>query len=158
MDDLIKLNRRIAAHWLGNLDADHEEYLRYTSVCLGQFPHRAAALAQVLARAKQEHHNCLPVAKLNRQYLRFARLAAKDVAAGKLEMLVRLGLTLEQTELLGSLTNDAVNRLAFGWDGAIIQFARHPFILGVALNVHAAQQHATAFVATRISSKTEMRS
>jgi hypothetical protein len=37
----------------------------------------------------QEHLNSLSVAKLNRQYLRFARLAAKDVAAGRFEMPIR---------------------------------------------------------------------
>ena len=156
MHDLIKLNRRIAAHWLGNLDAEQEVYLRYASACLAQFPHSVAALDEVLAREKQEHHNGLPVAKLNRQYLRFARLAAKDVAAGKLEMLVRLGLTLEQVRLLGSLSNEAVNRLAFGWQGEIIQFASHAFVRGAALDAHAAQHHATAFVATRLPAESEM--
>jgi hypothetical protein len=67
--------------------------LRYATVCLGQFTHSAAELTGVLACAMQGHVNSLSVAKLNRQYLRFARLAAKDVAAGKFEMLVRLGVT-----------------------------------------------------------------
>lgn len=152
MDDLIKLNRRIAAHWLGRLDADQEEYLSYASVCLGQFTHSNADLAEVLARSKQKHHNSLSVAKLNRQYLRFARLAAKDVAAGKLEMIIRLGVTLDQAEGLANLTNEAVNRLAFGWDnGPIIRFASQAFTRGAALHVRAAKHHATAFVATRFA-------
>lgn len=151
MDDLIQLNRRIADHWLGDLDADHEAYLSYASVCLGHFAYGAAELAEFLACSKRKHQNSLPVARLNRQYLRFARLAAKDVAAGKLEMLVRLGITLEQAEALGNLTNKAVNRLAFGWDGPIVRFASHAFNRGVALHVDAAQHHATAFVATRLA-------
>jgi len=151
MDDLIQLNRRIAKHWLGSLDAEHEEYLRYTTVCLGQFSHSAAELIRILACAKQEHLNALPVAKLNRQYLRFARLAAKDVAAGKFEMLIRLGITLEQGEILGNLTNLEVNRLAFGWSGPIIRFASQAIERGVALHLRAARHHATAFVATHLA-------
>src|SRR3970040_324079 len=73
MDDLIKLNHRIAAHWLGSLAAGQEAYLSYASVGLGQFTHSPAELAEVAARPKLQHHNCLPVAKLNRQYLRYAR-------------------------------------------------------------------------------------
>lgn len=150
MDDLIKLNRRIAAHWLGGLDTDQEEYLRYASVCLGQFIHSNVNLAEVLARSKQTHYNSLPVAKLNRQYLRFARLAAKDAAAGKLEMLVRLGITLDQAEALANLSNQQLNRLAFGWDeGPIIRFAKQAFVSGAALDVRVAKHHAAAFVATR---------
>lgn len=153
MVDLMKLNRRIAAHWLGSLDAEQEAYLSYLPVCLGQFTHSPAELAEVLARPNQQHHNSLPVAKLNRQYLRFARLAAKDVAAGKLDMLIRLGVTLEQAEVLGNLTNWAVNRLAFGWDGPIILCASQAFNRGVALHFSAAKHHATAFVATRFSAE-----
>lgn len=149
MDDLVQLNRRIAKHWLGSLDADQEEYLCYATVCLGQFTHCAAELTGVLACARQEHLNSLSVAKLNRQYLRFARLAAKDVAAGKFDMLIRLGITLEQAEVLGNLTNLALTRLAFGWNGPIMQFATPAFQRGVVLHVRAARQHATAFVAIR---------
>ena len=151
MDDLIKLNHRIAAHWLGSLDAGQEAYLSYASVCLGQFTHSPAELAEVAARPKLEHHNCLPVAKLNRQYLRYARLAAKDIAAGKLDMLIRLGITLEQAEVLGNLTNVALNRLAFGWDGPIVRFTGQAFERGAALHVRAAKYHATAFVATHLA-------
>ena len=146
MDDLVQLNRRIAKHWLGSLNGDQEAYLRYATVCLGQFTHSSAELSAFLACAKQEHLNSLSVAKLNRQYLRFARLAAKDVAAGKVEMLIRLGTTLEQGEVLGNLTNLALNRLAFGWNGPIIRFATSAFERGVALHVRAARYHATAFV------------
>ena len=150
MDDLTKLNRRIAAHWLGGLDIDQEEYLRYASVCLGQFIHSNVDLAEVLARPKQTHHNSLSVAKLNRQYLRFSRLAAKDAAAGKPEMLVRLGITLEQAEAMANLTNEEINWLAFGWnEGPIIRFAMQAFISGAALDARVAKHHAAAFVATR---------
>jgi hypothetical protein len=153
MDDLVTLNRRIADHWLGSLDADQEEYLSYAPVCLAQFTHGAAELAETATREKLAQHNPLPVAKLNRQYLRFARLAAKDVAAGKPDMIVKLGITLAQAEVLGSLTNKAVNRLAFGWNGPIIHFEADAFIRGAALNVRVAKQHAMAFVATRLTTE-----
>ena len=152
MNDLIKLNRRIALHWLGILDADQNAYLSYASVCIAQFTHHPAELSPVLTRLKLKHHNSLPVAKLNRQYLRFARLAAKDVAAGRIEMLVKLGLDLEQTEALANLTNEALNWLAFGWDeGPIIRFDTHTFVRGAALHARAAQYHALAYVATRLA-------
>ena len=150
MDDLIKLNQKIVLHWLGSLDAEQEAYLTYIPVCLGQFDHDRDDLAGVLARPKQSHHNSLSVARLNRQYLRFARLAAKDVAAGKLEMLIKLGITLDQAEVLANLSNEAVTRLAFGWEeGEIIRFERHAFVRGAAMRMQVARHHATALVATR---------
>ena len=150
MDDLLQLNRRIAKHWLGSLNPDEEEYLHYVTICLGQFIHSVAEITEFLTYAKRKHVNPLCVAKLNRQYLRFARLAAKDVAAGKFEMLLGLGVTLEHAVMLSSLTDIAVNRLAFGWNGPIIRFAVPAFQRGVALHARAARHHATAFVAIRL--------
>ena len=155
MDDLTKLNRTIAEHWLGRLSGDQEEYLRYTSICLGDFNHTTAEIAEFLARTKQGNYDPLRAAKLNRRYLSFARLAAKDVAAGKLEMLIKLGITLEQAEMLAKLTNGEVSRLAFVWDGPIIRFAGEAFTRGAALHVRAAKHHATAYVATRSSMKNQ---
>lgn len=154
MDDLEKLNRRIAAHWLGNLDADQEAYLGYASMCVGQLTHSASELVELLRGLKQKQFDALHVAKLNRRYLRFARLAAKDAAAGKLDMLVRLGITLEQAELLRNLTDDDLDRLAFGWERPIIRFASQAFGRGTALHVQAGKHHATAFVAAHSSART----
>ena len=151
MDDLIDLNRRIAEHWLGDLDADQEMYLSYVPVCLGELTQSAAELAHVLTRSQQKHRNALPVANLNRQYLNFARLAAKDAVAGKLDMLVRVGINLEQAKVLANLTNEKLERLAVGWDGPIIQFASHVFKRGAALDPRAAKIHATAFILTQFS-------
>lgn len=153
MDDLTKLNRTIAEHWLGRLTPDQEDYLRYTSVCLGQFHHGAAEIADFLARTKEGNYDPLRNAKLNRRYLNFARLASKDIAAGKVEMLIKLGITLEQAEMLAKLTNGEVSRLAFVWDGAIIRFAGQALTRGAALHARAAKHHATAFVATHSSTK-----
>ena len=155
MDDLTKLNRTIAEHWLGRLTAEQEDYLRYASVCLGEFHHSAAEIADFLARTKAGNYDPLRNAKLNRRYLNFARLAAKDIAAGKLEMLIKLGITLEQAEMLAKLTNGEVSRLAFVWDGAIIRFAGQALTRGAALHARAAKHHATAFVATHSSAKNQ---
>ena len=147
MDDLSELNRRIAEYWLGRLDARQEAYLRFVSVCLGELVPSAARLAQVLASATA---NPLPAARLNCRYLRFARLAAKEVAAGKPELLVKLGIDLEQAELLRHLTDDELDRLAFAWGGPIVQFAGETFQSGAALHERAAMYHAIAFIATRL--------
>ena len=45
-NDLEKLNRRIASHWLGNLDARQQTYLGYASTCLGLLQHSATELAE----------------------------------------------------------------------------------------------------------------
>ncbi len=145
MDDLQHLNRRIAEHWLGRLDARQEQYLAHIIVCLGELVPSAAELAALLAAGRA---NPLPVARLNRQYLRFARLAAKEVATGRPDLLVRLGLDLEQAALLGRLSDEEIDRLAFGWQGPIVRFAATTFTRGAALHERAAIQHAAAFVAT----------
>ena len=150
MKDLINLNRRIATHWLGTVDPEQEAYLNYAAVCLAPFPHSAADIVEFLAQSKCQHHNSLSVAKLNRQYLRFARLAAKDVASGRLEMLITLGINLEQAEVLANLTNEDVTRVAFGWDGPIVRFPSRIFTSGAALHARAAKHHAAAFVATAL--------
>src|SRR5262245_45348905 len=137
MGDLEKLNRCIAAHWLGNLDPDQEIYLCYASMCIGKLVHSASALAELLNDLKQKQLDRLHVGKLNRRYLRFARLAAKEAAAGQLDLLVRLGITVDQAELLRNLTDEDLDRLAFGWEGPIIQFASQAFDRGAALHVQA---------------------
>ena len=151
MVDLYKLNRKIALHWLGRLDSRHAEYLCHVPVCIGQFTHGPAELEAVLTRQTAPHHNSLGVAKLNRQYLRYARLAAKDAAAGKLDRLVRLGINLAQAEALSNLSNEAITRLAFGWEGLIMQFTAEAFTRGAALRNRAAEQHARAFVSIRFA-------
>ena len=153
MDDFEKLNRRIASHWVGNLDANQEAYLGYASTCVGLLPHSASELTERLQELRQKERDALEVAKLNRRYLRFARLAAKDGVGGNLDMLVRLGITLEQADLLRSLTDDDLDRLAFGWNGPIIRFANQAFDRGTALHTQAGKHHAAAFVAARLTSR-----
>jgi hypothetical protein len=145
LDDLHLLNRHIAEHWLGHLDGRQEQYLAHVSVCLGELVPSAGELAALLASGRA---NPLPVARLNRRYLRFARLAAKEVAAGRPELLVRLGIDLEQAALLRRLSDEEIDCLAFGWQGPIVRFAQDTFTRGATLHERAALHHAAAFVAT----------
>jgi hypothetical protein len=135
MNDLEKLNLHIAAHWLGRLDAGQEAYLGYASTCVGQLAYSATELAERLNGLKQKQQDSLHVATLNRCYLRFARLAAKDAAAGRIDMLIRLDITLDQAELLRNLTDEELDRLAYGWGSPIIRFASHAFERGVVLHL-----------------------
>ncbi len=151
MDDFEKLNRRIASHWLGSLDANQEAYLGYASTCVGLLPYSAGELAERLQGLRQKQRDSLRIAKLNRGYLRFARLAAKDAAAGKLDMLIRLGITLEQADLLRGLTDDDIDRLAFGWDGPIIRFANQAVGRGTVMHTQAGKHHAAALVTARLT-------
>ncbi len=151
MDDLENLNRQIARHWLGHLDAEQEAYLDYTSICLGNLTHSATEMARLLEGLKRESLNSLLVARLNRQYLRFARLAATEAAAGQPDMLVRLGITLEHADLLRALTDEEIDRMAFGWGGPIVQFSVQAFRRGVALHTQVGKHHAAGFVAARLT-------
>lgn len=152
MDDLVQLNRKIAEYWLGSLDAHQSTYLSYVPVCVGQLPHGADELSAVLTGLKRELRDQLRTVKLNRRYLAFARLVAKDALAGRPEMLVRLGITLEQARVLGSLTDQQVDELAFAWKGPIVFFASQAFRRGAGLRVRAAKHHATAFLSTHTQS------
>jgi hypothetical protein len=149
MDDLEKLNRSIAVYWLGNLGTAADDYVAYVSTCIGLLTHSAMELAERLKSLRQRNDDSLQVARLNHRYLRFARLAAKEVAAGRLDMLVRLGITLEQAKLLRELSDEDIDRLAFGWDGPIIRFVTEAFDRGAMLHIHAGRHHATGIVAAR---------
>ena len=148
MDDLLQLNQSIAEHWLGKLDASQEDSLRYTPVCLGRLPYSAGDIAKTLAASKLAHADKLRVLALNSRYLNYARLAGKDVAAGKLELLISLGIGIDQAHLFGKLTNDEVALLAHVWQGPIMQFPTDSFIRGTAMLPGAAKHHATAYIAT----------
>jgi len=50
-----------------------------------------------------------------------------------------------------AITDDDLDRLAFGWEGPIVQFASQAFGRGTALHVQAGRHHATAFVAARLT-------
>jgi hypothetical protein len=105
MDDLAKLNRSIAKHWLGSLKPNQRDYLNYASVCIGHLTHSTADIVAFLARTKGQNSDPLRNAKLNRRYLSFVRLASKDAAGGKVEMLIKLGISWEQAKLFANLTD-----------------------------------------------------
>lgn len=158
LDDLQKLNRTIAVYWVGNLNANQQAYLDNASTCVGLLLPSASEIAERLEVLRQNQHYRLKIGKLNRRYLRFARLGAKDAAAGKLDMLVRLGITLAQAKLLRDLTDDEVELLAFGWNHPIVGFASMAFERGTALHMHAGKHHATALVAANLSKRAHERS
>jgi hypothetical protein len=146
MHDLIQLNRRIARYSLGELDASQEAYLCYASACVARLARDASAFTAFLSAPAPKHENTPAVAELNRAYLNFARFAAKDVADGKLEMLLRLAITLREADILAALTNDEVQRIALGWPGLVIRFQSAALTHGLALHAAAARHHATAFI------------
>jgi len=125
--------------------------LSHTRVCVGQLPHAAEELSRSLTYLREESPRSIHFAELNRRYLQFARLAAKDAMADSPEMLVCLGITLPQAEFLRNLSDDDLDRLAFGWGNPIVRFTRRAFQRGVELDTLAGQQHATAFVTARPS-------
>ena len=146
MHDLIQLNRRIARYSLGELDANHEAYLCYASACVARLTRDASAFTAFLSGPVPRHENPPAIAELNRAYLNFARFAAKDVADGKLEMLLRLAITLREADILARLTNDEVQRISLGWPGLVIRFQSAALTHGLALHAAAARHHATAFI------------
>jgi hypothetical protein len=152
MDDLTALNRSIAEHWLGRLDADQEAYLGHAAVCIGELLYDAAGLAEALQAARQGREQALRVPALNRRYLNFARLAARDAAAGNAQMLLSLGITLEQAQWLGQLCDEDIALLALMLKEPLVRFASVAFCRGAALQSVAATHHAAALLATRASS------
>ena len=87
MDDFTALNRCIAEHWLGPLNADQQAYLEYATACLGQIAYDANDLAITLQSARQARDNALHVMELNRRFLTIARLAAMDALSSSASIL-----------------------------------------------------------------------
>ena len=158
LDDLQTLNRLIAVHWLGHLDPGEEAYLIHTRVCIGQLTHSATDLARLLDWLKQKRPSALAVGELNRRYLNYARLAAKDAVAGNPDTLVQLGITLRQAQWLSQLSDADVDRLAFDWGRPMVEITRRAFQRGADLHARARKEHAGAFVAARPSSHEAKRS
>jgi hypothetical protein len=108
--------------------------------------HSAAELTQLLERLKDATWNLYSVGELNRSYLTFARLAARDTGAGGIDMLVRLGITLKQAAILRNLSDDDLHRLAFGSAGPMVRFAAQAFQRGVRLRAQVGRHHASAMI------------
>ena len=146
--DLQQLNRWIASHWLGRLDAHQEAYLAHARICIGRFAHSTAELTLLLDHLK-ESASAFHIGELNRRYLAFVRLAAKEATAGRPDLLIPLGITLSQASWLGSLSDDDLDRLAFGIGAPMVRFARGVFQRGVALHARVGAQHAAALVSAQ---------
>ena len=157
MDDFTALNRCIAEHWLGPLNADQQAYIEYATACLGQIAYDANDLAITLQSARQARDNALHVMELNRRFLTIARLAAMDVSAGNPEMLIRLGITMELVEWLGKLSDEDIALLALTLRGPIVRFSTTAFSRGAGMQSLAGQHHATALIMTRTSTKSSGR-
>jgi len=151
IEDLKELNRRIATHWLGHVSQEQDAYLGFASVCVARMVHNATELRQILTRLKQEDWTLLTVGELNHRYLTFARLVARDSTIESIDLLVRLGITLRQAAFLRTLSDDDLERLAFGGTGPLIRFSSQAFRRGVTLHAQAGKHHATAFVAARLT-------
>ena len=146
IDDLQQLNRLIARHWVGCLNADQEAYLCYTGVCIARLAHSTAELTLLLDFLKQEDRSALHVGELNRRYLLFVREACIEANAERPDLLIRLGITLEQASWLRKLSNDDIDRLAFGCGAPMVRFAARAFQRGVSLHAYVGKQHAAALV------------
>ena len=79
---------------------------------------------------------------------------AREAVAGKQELLIKLGVTLEQAEVLCRLTDQELSGVAAGWNKPLVHFSKRIFSRGSGLSVRAAKHHATAFVATLTEAKT----
>ena len=146
IDDLQLLNRLIARHWLGRLDADQEAYLKHTRVCIARLAQSTAELTLLLDFLKEANPTALQLGELNRRYLLFVREACMEANTEHPDLLIRLGITLEQAGWLQKLSNDDIDRLAFGCGAPMIRFATRAFQRGVSLHAHVGRQHAAALV------------
>lgn len=143
------INHRLAEHWLGRLSPEQEDYLQHASVCFGDLTCSPGTLRRWLDRLRRSHPKAPQIAVLNREYLRFARLAAKDALAHRPDNLIRLGITIEQAQFLRDISDAEIEHLALGMRRPIVRFPVRAFQRGARLHRRASRLHAAAFVAAR---------
>lgn len=148
-DDLHATNRRLAEHCLGRLSSEQDDYLRHASVCFAQLPYSPKTLTRFIERLRRTHPHGPKIADLNRQYLRFARLAAKDALSNRPDVLIRLGVSIEQAIFLRDLSDDDIDHLVLGWKRLIVRFPVSAFRRGARLQQRVSRLHAESFVAAR---------
>ena len=148
-DNLRAMNRLLAEHWLGALGSDQADYVEHASVCFAQLSVSAATLKRRLKRFQRLDRSGPQVVELNRAYLHFARLAAKDALSDRPDMLVRLAMTLDQARFLCELTDEDIELMALGWNQPIVRFPRQAFRRGAQLHRLAGRLHAASFAAAR---------
>jgi hypothetical protein len=120
-DDLVELNTRMARFALGDVSEALSKYILLTSICIGELIPGTGELLAFLGASHPAKENPIDVIRLNQDYLSFARLLGKDVAAGRIEELMVLRVDYRQAELLASLTNSQIHALACYWPGPIIR-------------------------------------
>ncbi len=147
MDDLIELNMRMAQHQMGDLNEAHRAYLAYATSCLARMLPSASELKRIIVHPESSpiQENPLAIMSVNREYLNYARLVAKDIISGQTEKLVILGMDWEQVEVVAKLSNQQITRLALRWNGLIYKFAMEVVAQGARLHPAAARIHAAAF-------------
>jgi len=115
MDDLRMLNERILAH-LGVSGPVSEHILQYVTICLGKLKPGATELTGFIPGANK---NTLDVTSLNRTYLDFARLVARDIISGHYDGLLVLGVDMAQARALANLNSQQIINMALRWGGLI---------------------------------------
>ncbi|MDK9702365.1 MAG: flagellar transcriptional regulator FlhC [Sulfuritalea sp.] len=143
MDDLIELNRMLARLAWGRLSDAEETYLRHLPVCLGRIAPRADELRKFLNADPSGAENPLGIIQGNRAYLEYARLAGKDILAGKHVRLVETGFDWEDVQFLAQVTNLQIRTIAAQWNGAIYRFIGDKLKAGSALAHSVGKMHAT---------------
>ncbi len=145
MEDLIELNLRMAQHQMGELEEAQRTYLTYATSCLARLVPTSAEMKSILVADRMNHENPIAIVSINREYLNYARLVAKEIVSGQTEKLVILGMDWEQVELIAGMSNQQITRLAYHWKGLIYRFASDVVAQGARLHPAAARIHAAAF-------------
>lgn len=149
IDDLQDLNRLIAIHSLGTLNDSQSTYLGHAAICVGRLVQSAQSLKAILSALRSKPHGGIPVVELNRRYLQFARLAAKEAAAKHSEALLALGIAWDDGEFFAALSDQDIEALAFGLGTPIVRLMKRQLQRAAALHEKAGMQHASAFVSVR---------
>lgn len=146
-EDLIDLNLNIVRYGVGrNLSTAEREYVQNLPFCLAKLKPTAEVLRSFVSATAETRHpkNSLDVISINRDYLNFARLVAKDILAGSTEEMVMVNLTWDQAVLLSGLTNKKITHIAACWEGLVFSFQSTTIARGAELHPFAALYHAAA--------------
>lgn len=119
MQDLLELNRRIAAH-VGEINANVASSLSKVSICIGRLKPSGEQLIRAIAEPRMlSGENSLDVVSINREYLSFCRLVSRDIIHGHYDGLVVLDCDLQQANLLANMTTQQINDISRYWPGTI---------------------------------------
>lgn len=119
MDDLLVLNNHIVTYLRGE-NVNLRSVLGVLPVCVAKLKPSATAMESALRTiSTQVFENRAEVAGLNREYLAFARLIARDIRHGYFDGLIVLHIDMAQARVLAELTNQQINDLALRWRGPI---------------------------------------